>query len=51
MEFQYSRTVANGDLYFCPCCGAEIFIQSEESPFITYCDECGAEFDDKIIQE
>ena len=50
MKLQYSRTVANGDLYICPCCGAEIFVQAEESPFLTYCDECGSEFDNETAE-
>lgn len=44
MKFQYSRTVANGDLYICPCCGEEIFLPDEDSPFNVYCDCCGTEF-------
>ena len=43
-DFEFSRDVANGRLYFCPCCQSEIFIE-KDSPFVTYCDDCGAEFD------
>lgn len=43
-DFVISRDVANGRLYFCPECGEEIFIDTQ-SPFVPYCDSCGAEFD------
>ena len=51
MKFQYSRTVANGDLYICPCCGEEIFLPDEDSPFNVYCDCCGTEFFDEEEEE
>lgn len=51
MRFEYLRTVANGDLYICPCCGEEIFLSEEDSPFITYCDYCGAEFFEEEIEK
>lgn len=41
---RWLRTVANGEVYECPCCGAE-FLYTENNVF-QYCDTCGAEFDD-----
>ena len=41
---RWLRTVANGEVYECPCCGAE-FLYDKDSIFL-YCDNCGAEFDD-----
>lgn len=38
------RAVANGEVYECPCCGAE-FLCDKDSVFL-YCDSCGAEFGD-----
>lgn len=43
-DFEFSRDVANGRLYFCPECGAEMFVE-KDSPFAPYCDDCGSEFD------
>ena len=40
---RWLRTVANGEVYECPCCGAE-FLYDKDSVFL-YCDTCGAEFD------
>ena len=39
---EYSRTVANGDLYICPICGNEIFY---DDVFGFYCDNCGEQID------
>ena len=40
---RWLRTVANGEIYECPYCGAE-FLYDKDSIFL-YCDTCGAEFD------
>lgn len=40
-KFEFSRTVANGDLYLCPCCGAEVFL---DDVLVFGCSECGADF-------
>ena len=47
VHLEYSRTVANGELYFCPECGNEVFVDG----VFAYCDECGCEFDDCIEAE
>ena len=39
---EYSRTVANGDLYICPICGNEMFY---DDVFGFYCDDCGEQID------
>ena len=45
-DFQYGWRCANGDIYYCPECDDIILVDSkEESPFVMYCPNCGAEFD------
>lgn len=46
---RWLRTVANGEVYECPCCGAE-FLYNEDSFIAPYCDTCGAEFTDEEVK-
>ena len=43
-KLKYLRSVANGDIYECSCCHAEILVQPKT--VTPYCSQCGAEFDD-----
>ena len=47
VNLEYSRTVANGDLYFCPECGAEVFVDGD----FAYCDDCGCDLSDYVEEE
>lgn len=45
-DFQYGWRCANGDIYYCPECNDTILVDpKEDSPFVMYCPNCGAEFD------